>query len=87
MTGHDNGRRYTVTQRGKDLKVITSTEHKDPLDALGNFLNLLSVAGHSPAKVQHYLVTWAVLLMSGSGSYEVLDQDLNGAVSIRMTTK
>jgi hypothetical protein len=78
---------YTVTQRDAALKVLTRTQHAGAAEAMTNWCTLLLVAGHSPDAVGSLMETWTQVLMAGGQGYEVLDPDLQGSVSIWITTQ
>ena len=82
---HDDGRRYTVTQRNSDGKVATQVKYPTPDQALTQFTRSLMGAGHTEAKVEQYLKAWTYILMRGGNGYEVLDPGLNGSISITVS--
>jgi hypothetical protein len=79
-------RKYTVTQRNAEGKVITATHFEEPVEALGNFQSSLRTANHSDRTVEQHLRALTVALMKGGTGLEVLDPGLNGSISITITT-
>lgn len=85
MSLQNHGRRYTVTSRVGAATPAVS-RFAEPESALDHFENMLYASEHSDPAVRQHLRTLTAVLMKGALGFEVLDPDLNGSVSITITT-
>lgn len=77
---------FTVTIRDNG-RTVTETKTEDAPSALSLFTAGMVDAGHTSGGVSRRLAGWTRHLMDGITSYEVMDPDLNGSVSIEIERK
>lgn len=78
-------RGFIVTIR-ENGRTVTETRTEDAPSALSLFEAGMLDAGHTSGGISRRLAGWTRHLMDGVTSYEVMDPDLNGSVSISIIT-